>query len=141
VYTSQCTLVKRRIGDSATRLLELMLMRTKNLSQPRQTRRRKRSSIDGNFAASAAGPPGFAFSVDPGQDRPTDRQYSGLAQLSGPNVQFIRGVFYELIQVRFNAQGVGSTVALILQAPTQFGTYSSLLTQPHVKQFALRSEF
>jgi hypothetical protein len=36
MYTSQCTLVKRRIGDSATRLLELMLMGTKNLSPSKQ---------------------------------------------------------------------------------------------------------
>jgi hypothetical protein len=36
---------------------------------------------------------------------------------------------------------VGSPVTSFLQAPTQFGTYSSLLTQPRVMQFALRYEF
>jgi hypothetical protein len=147
---------------------------------------------------------GFPFSVDVGQNWPTDWQYTGLAQLTGPkphtgvyrqsngsvtlfanpsaaqaqfiipfpgsgasrnvlrgqgyaeldlsliknwriretqNIQFTWGVFNVLNQVRFNAQGVGSTVTSILQAPTQFGTYSSLLTQPRVMQFALRYEF
>ena len=147
---------------------------------------------------------GFPFSVDVGQNWPTDWQYTGLAQLTGPkphtgvyrqsngsvtlfanpaatqaqfiipfpgsgasrnvlrgqgyaeldlsliknwriretqNLQFTWGVFNVLNQVRFNAQGVGSSVTSILQAPTQFGTYSSLLTQPRVMQFALRYEF
>jgi hypothetical protein len=51
------------------------------------------------------------------------------------------GVFNVLNQVRFNAQGVGSAVTSIEQPQTQFGTYSSLLTQPRVMQFALRYEF
>ena len=147
---------------------------------------------------------GFPFSVDVGQNWPTDWQYTGLAQLAGPkpktgvfrhpngsvtlfadpaaaqadfiipfpgsgasrnvlrgqgyagldvglskrwriletqSLQFTWQTFNVLNQVRFNAQGVGSTVTSILQAPTQFGTYSSLLTQPRVMQFALRYEF
>ena len=56
-------------------------------------------------------------------------------------MQFTWGVFNVLNQVRFNAQGVGSAVTSIEQAPPQFGTYSSLLTQPRVMQFALRYEF
>ena len=147
---------------------------------------------------------GFPFSVDVGQNWPTDWQYTGLAQLVGPkphtgvykhsngsvtifadpaaaqgqfiipfpgsgasrnilrgqgyaeldlsltknwkvyetrNLQFTWGVFNVLNQVRFNAQGVGSAVTSIEQAPSQFGTYSSLLTQPRVMQFALRYEF
>jgi hypothetical protein len=147
---------------------------------------------------------GFPFSVDVGQNWPTDWQYTGLAQLFGSkphtgvyrqsngsvtmfanpsvaqatfgipfpgsggsrnimrgqgyaeldlsliknwrikeshNLQFTWGVFNVLNQVRFNAQGVGSQITSIEQAPTQFGTYSSLLTQPRVMQFALRYEF
>jgi hypothetical protein len=147
---------------------------------------------------------GFPFSVDVGQNWPTDWQYTGLAQLVGSkphtgvyrhsngsvtlfadpaaaqsqfvipfpgsgasrnvlrgqgyaeldlsliknwrfgerqNMQFTWGVFNVLNQVRFNAQGVGSAVTSIEQAPPQFGTYSSLLTQPRVMQFALRYEF
>jgi hypothetical protein len=147
---------------------------------------------------------GLPFSVDVGQNWPTDWQYTGLAQLVGPKpktgvyrhsngsvtifsnpsasqAQFIipfpgsgasrnilRGqgyagldlgmskrwrflesqsvqltwqVFNVLNLVRFNAQGVGSAVTSIEQAPTQFGTYSSLLTNPRVMQFALRYEF
>jgi hypothetical protein len=147
---------------------------------------------------------GFPFSVDVGQNWPTDWQYTGLAQLDGPkpktgvyrqtngsvtlfsnpsaaqsefiipfpgsgasrnvlrgqgyaeldlsliknwrivegqNLQFTWGVFNVLNQVRFNSQGVGSAVTSIEQSPTQFGTYSSLLTQPRVMQFALRYEF
>ena len=49
--------------------------------------------------------------------------------------------FNVLNQVRFNAQGVGSAVPSLLQAPAAFGTYSGLLTQPRVMQFALRYEF
>jgi hypothetical protein len=147
---------------------------------------------------------GFPFSVDVGQNWPTDWQYTGLAQLVGSkphtgvyrqsngsvtifadpaatqgqfvipfpgsgasrnvlrgqgyaeldlsliknwkvaesqNLQFTWGVFNVLNQVRFNAQGVGSAVTSIEQPPAQFGTYSSLLTQPRVMQFALRYEF
>jgi hypothetical protein len=147
---------------------------------------------------------GFPFSVDVGQNWPTDWQYTGLAQLVGSkphtgvyrhsngsvtlfadpaaaqsqfvipfpgsgasrnvlrgqgyaeldlsliknwrfgerqSMQFTWGVFNVLNQVRFNAQGVGSAVTSIEQAPPQFGTYSSLLTQPRVMQFALRYEF
>jgi len=147
---------------------------------------------------------GFPFSVDVGQNWPTDWQYTGLAELVGSkphtgvyphpngsvamlanpsaaqaafqipfpgsgasrnvprgqgyaeldlsliknwrftesqNLQFTWGVFNVLNQVRFNAQGVGSAVTSIEQAPSQFGTYSSLLTQPRVMQFALRYEF
>jgi len=147
---------------------------------------------------------GYPFSVDVGQNWPTDWQYTGLAQLAGPkpstgvyrqangsvtlfanpaaaqsefvipfpgsgasrnvlrgqgyagldlglskrwkifetqSIQFTWQVFNVLNLVRFNAQGVGSAVTSIEQAPTQFGTYSSLLTQPRVMQFALRYEF
>jgi len=147
---------------------------------------------------------GLPFSVDVGQNWPTDWQYTGLAQLVGSqphtgvyrqsngsvtifsnpaasqsqfiipfpgsgasrnvlrgqgyagldlglskrwrflesqSVQFTWQVFNVLNLVRFNAQGVGSAVTSIEQAPTQFGTYSSLLTNPRVMQFALRYEF
>jgi hypothetical protein len=147
---------------------------------------------------------GFPFSVDVGQNWPTDWQYTGLAQLNGAkpktgvypqangsvtifsnpsaaqsefiipfpgsgasrnvlrgqgyagldvglskrwkimerqSIQFTWQTFNVLNLVRFNAQGVGSAVTSIEQAPTQFGTYSSLLTQPRVMQFALRYEF
>ncbi|HKH98330.1 MAG TPA: carboxypeptidase-like regulatory domain-containing protein [Candidatus Sulfotelmatobacter sp.] len=147
---------------------------------------------------------GLPFSVDVGQNWPTDWQYTGLAQLVGSkphtgvyrqsngsvtifsnpsasqaefvipfpgsgasrnvlrgqgyagldlglskrwrfretqSVQFTWQVFNVLNLVRFNAQGVGSAVTSIEQAPTQFGTYSSLLTYPRVMQFALRYEF
>ena len=147
---------------------------------------------------------GLPFSVDVGQNWPTDWQYTGLAQLNGakphtgvyrqangsvtifqnPSVaqaefiipfpgsgasrnvlrgqgyagldlglskrwhfterqsmQFTWQVFNVLNLVRFNAQGLGSAVTSIEQSPTQFGTYSSLLTQPRVMQFALRYEF
>ena len=147
---------------------------------------------------------GLPFSVDVGQNWPTDWQYTGLAQLTGSkphtgvyrqsngsvtifsnpsssqaqfiipfpgsgasrnvlrgqgyagldlglskrwrflegqSVQFTWQVFNVLNLVRFNAQGVGSAVTSIEQAPTQFGTYSSLLTNPRVMQFALRYEF
>jgi len=147
---------------------------------------------------------GFPFSVDVGQNWPTNWQYTGLAQLVGPkphtgvyrhpngsvtifsdpaaaqsqfiipfpgsgasrnvlrgqgyaeldlsltktwkmfesqSLEFTWGVFNVLNQVRFNAQGVGSAVTSIEQPPAQFGTYSSLLTQPRVMQFALRYQF
>jgi carboxypeptidase family protein len=57
------------------------------------------------------------------------------------SLQFRWEVFNVLNQVRFNAQGVGSAVPSLLQAPSAFGTYSGLLTQPRVMQFALRYEF
>jgi len=57
------------------------------------------------------------------------------------SLQFTWQVFNVLNLVRFNAQGLGTTVTSIAQPPSQFGTYSSLLTQPRVMQFALRYEF
>jgi hypothetical protein len=57
------------------------------------------------------------------------------------SLQFRWEVFNVLNQVRFNAQGVGSALPSLLQAPSAFGTYSGLLTQPRVMQFALRYEF
>jgi len=146
---------------------------------------------------------GYPFSVDVGQNWPTDWFYTGLAQavalphtgvykqpngsvttfanpaaaqadfiipfpgsgasrnvLRGPgyagldlglskrwktfenqSLQFTWQVFNVLNLVRFNAQGVGSAVTSIEQSPSQFGTFSSLLTQPRVMQFALRYEF
>ncbi|HKW66730.1 MAG TPA: carboxypeptidase-like regulatory domain-containing protein [Terriglobales bacterium] len=146
---------------------------------------------------------GFPFSVDVGQNWPTDWFYTGLAQavalprtgvfrqpngsvtmfadpataqadfiipypgsgasrnvLRGPgyagldlglskrwairesqSVQFTWQVFNVFNLVRFNAQGIGSAVTSIEQPPSQFGTFSSLLTQPRVMQFALRYEF
>ncbi len=61
--------------------------------------------------------------------------------LESHSLQLKWDVFNVLNQVRFNAQGVGTAVTSLNQAPTQFGTYSSLLTQPRVMQFALRYEF
>jgi hypothetical protein len=146
---------------------------------------------------------GYPFSVDVGQNWPTDWFYTGLAQattlpptgvykqsngsvttfanpataqsdfiipfpgsggsrniLRGPgyagldlglskrwktfenqSLQFTWQVFNVLNLVRFNAQGLGTAVTSIAQPPNQFGTYSSLLTQPRVMQFALRYEF
>ncbi len=57
------------------------------------------------------------------------------------SLQFRWETFNVLNQVRFNGQGVGSAVPSLLQAPDAFGTYSGLLTQPRVMQFALRYEF
>jgi hypothetical protein len=57
------------------------------------------------------------------------------------SLQFRWEVFNVLNLVRFNAQGVGSAVTSLLQPPDAFGTYSGLLTQPRVMQFALRYEF
>lgn len=57
------------------------------------------------------------------------------------SVQFTWQVFNVFNLVRFNAQGIGSAVTSIEQPPSQFGTFSSLLTQPRVMQFALRYEF
>jgi len=146
---------------------------------------------------------GYPFTVDVGQNWPTDWQYTGLTQmiakpktgafkhpngavtifpdpvaaqsdfiipfpggaisrnaLRGPgyagldmglskrwrfmesqSIQFKWDVFNVLNLVRFNAQGVGTAVTSLNQSPTEFGTYSSLLTQPRVMQFALRYEF
>jgi len=43
---------------------------------------------------------------------------------------------------RFNAQGVEHLCSLRLRSRrTNFGAYTSLLTQPRVMQFALRYEF
>lgn len=61
--------------------------------------------------------------------------------LESQSIQFKWDVFNVLNQVRFNVQGVGTSVSSLNQSPTQFGTYSSLLTQPRVMQFALRYEF
>jgi hypothetical protein len=49
--------------------------------------------------------------------------------------------FNVLNLTRFNVQAVGSAVPSLLQRPSAFGTYSELLTQPRVVQFALRYEF
>jgi hypothetical protein len=56
--------------------------------------------------------------------------------------QFRWEVFNVLNLTRFNAQGVGSSlVTSLTQSPNNFGSYTSLLTQPRVMQFALRYEF
>jgi len=57
------------------------------------------------------------------------------------SLQFRWEVFNVLNQVHFNGQGVGSATTSLLQPPSAFGTYSGLLTQPRVMQFALRYEF
>lgn len=58
------------------------------------------------------------------------------------SVQFLWQVFNAPNLTRFNAQGVGSSLLTSLtQAPTHFGAYTSLLTQPRVMQFSLRYEF
>jgi len=58
------------------------------------------------------------------------------------SVQFLWQVFNVPNLTRYNAQGVGSSLLTSLtQAPTHFGAYTSLLTQPRVMQFALRYEF
>ena len=58
------------------------------------------------------------------------------------DVQFLWQVFNVPNLTRFNAQGVGSSLLTSLtQAPTHFGAYTSLLTQPRVMQFSLRYEF
>jgi hypothetical protein len=61
--------------------------------------------------------------------------------MESQSLQFPWQTFNVLNQIRFNTQGVESTITSLLQAPTQFGTYSSLLTQSRVMQFALRYEF
>ncbi len=58
------------------------------------------------------------------------------------SLQFLWQVFNVPNLTRFNAQGVGSSLLTSLtQAPTHFGAYTSLLTQPRVMQFSLRYEF
>jgi hypothetical protein len=58
------------------------------------------------------------------------------------SLQFRWEVFNVPNLTRFNAQGVGASLLTSLtQAPTSFGAYTSLLTQPRVMQFALRYEF
>ena len=57
------------------------------------------------------------------------------------SLQFTWQVFNVLNLVRFNDQGLGSAVPSLLQPANAFGTYSGLLTQPRVMQFALRYEF
>jgi hypothetical protein len=58
------------------------------------------------------------------------------------SLQFRWEVFNVPNLTRFNAQGVGSSLLTSLtQSPSNFGAYTSLLTQPRVMQFALRYEF
>ena len=57
------------------------------------------------------------------------------------SLQFRWEVFNVLNMTHFNVQAVGSAVPSLLQPPSAFGTYSGLLTQPRVMQFALRYEF
>jgi len=60
----------------------------------------------------------------------------------GHSLQFRWEVFNVPNLTRFNAQGVGSSLLTSLtQSPSNFGAYTSLLTQPRVMQFALRYEF
>jgi Carboxypeptidase regulatory-like domain/TonB dependent receptor-like, beta-barrel len=57
-------------------------------------------------------------------------------------LQFRWEVFNVPNLTRFNAQGVGASLLTSLtQTPSNFGAYTSLLTQPRVMQFALRYEF
>src|SRR6266853_525832 len=59
------------------------------------------------------------------------------------SVQFRWDVFNVPNLTRFNDQSVGSSALLtsLAQQSTNFGAYTSLLTQPRVMQFALRYEF
>ena len=58
------------------------------------------------------------------------------------SLQFLWQAFNVPNLTRYNAQGVGSSLLTSLtQAPTHFGAYTSLLTQPRVMQFSLRYEF
>ncbi|GAC1624799.1 MAG: hypothetical protein PVS2B2_15160 [Candidatus Acidiferrum sp.] len=58
------------------------------------------------------------------------------------SLQFRWEVFNVSNLTRFNVQGVGSSLLTSLtQSPGSFGSYTSLLTQPRVMQFALRYEF
>ena len=61
--------------------------------------------------------------------------------LEGSSLQFRWEVFNVANLTRFNAQTVGSSIPSLQQAPSQFGTYGGLLTEPRVMQFALRLEF
>jgi hypothetical protein len=61
--------------------------------------------------------------------------------LEGTSLQFRWEVFNVANLTRFNAQTVGSSIPSLQQAPSQFGTYGGLLTEPRVMQFALRLEF
>ncbi|HTM39994.1 MAG TPA: hypothetical protein VL177_03745, partial [Terriglobales bacterium] len=61
-------------------------------------------------------------------------------------LQFRWEVFNLFNQVRFNAlSGLGTQacacIASLQQVPNTFGSYTGLLTQPRVMQFALRYEF
>jgi hypothetical protein len=59
------------------------------------------------------------------------------------SLQFRWEVFNVPNLTRFNAQSVGSSSLLtsLTQSPSNFGAYTSLLTQPRVMQFDLRYEF
>jgi hypothetical protein len=57
------------------------------------------------------------------------------------SLQFRWEVFNVANLTRFNAQTVGSSIPSLQQAPSNFGTYGGLLTEPRVMQFALRLEF
>jgi hypothetical protein len=59
------------------------------------------------------------------------------------SLQFRWDVFNVTNLTRFNAQSVGSSALLtsLAQQSTNFGAYTSLLTQPRVMQFALRYDF
>jgi hypothetical protein len=59
------------------------------------------------------------------------------------SLQFRWDVFNLPNLTRFNAQSVGSSALLtsLAQQSTNFGAYTSLLTQPRVMQFALRYQF
>ena len=61
--------------------------------------------------------------------------------LEGTSLQFRWEVFNVANLTRFNAQTVGSSIPSLQQAPSNFGTYGGLLTEPRVMQFALRLEF
>ena len=59
----------------------------------------------------------------------------------GHSLQFRWEVFNVPNLVRFNVQSVGVNLSPSLQqAPSAFGDYTGLLTQPRVMQFALRYE-
>jgi Carboxypeptidase regulatory-like domain len=59
------------------------------------------------------------------------------------SIQFRWEVFNVPNLTRFNVQNPGSSALLtsVVQRPDTFGTYTGLLTQPRVMQFALRYEF
>jgi len=69
-------------------------------------------------------------------------KYWKIPRHESQHIQFLWQVFNVPNLTRFNAQGVGSSLLTSLtQAPTHFGAYTSLLTQPRVMQFSLRYEF